>query len=1262
MDYLFEQLGDERFQKLCQAIISESCAGFQCLPVGQPDGGRDGFVRLKSKDGDAGFIVFQVKFVKNPSSRESRDLIEQVIKTEEAKVKKLIEMGAQAYHLMTNAVGTAHLDSGSIDKVNALLEDAFGIETFCWWRDDISRKIDGSNSLKWSYPEILRATDLLGELLQVREDPEKKRRADALRAYMAVQARYDSQLKFKQIELQKDIVDLFVDVPANFLAPVNEAQRNGQLQLAESIGAEFPEGYSLDEEDVEEFGEVGELESFGALWMMARPEFSKAFGRVVVEGAPGQGKSTVTQYLCQVNRMVLLNRVGEVNKIDVAHIPSLARVPFRVDLRDYASWLSGRDPFSKESAISLSGSCLPLLESFLAAQVNRSTGSIFSVDDLTAVSKYAHILVVLDGFDEVADVALRGRIVSEVSSAADRIFENALSAQIIVTSRPAAFANSPGFPRDEWQHLKLLPLTRPVIDLYAGRWLDGRLIDNRERSEILSVLSEKLQHSHVSDLARNPMQLAILLSLISVQGASLPDKRTALYDGYMSIFLNRETEKSTVVRDHRDLLIQIHRFLAWTLQSEAEALSGAGNISEKKLRDVLKSYLELEGHSTQLVDELFSGMVERVVALVSRVQGTFEFEVQPLREYFAARYLYDTAPYAPVGSPCSGTLPERFDAIARNFYWLNVTRFYSGCYSTGELSSLVDGLEELSQSEEFKYIGHPARLGFTLIKDCVFSQQPKLATRLVCSIINNESFRVVLSDAWYAGGRDYVIVPSGLAVARKELIDKCLMLIEPEFAGDVRYAAAKLLSIHCDYEYLLEVWKSFLARPTHHDAAVQIGSTFGVFDRISKEEALEVVDLLGGGVSSSMIRTHRVDLLKGGFSSFHQAYFNNSLDALGGHLYLASRYSDDFSIEITILALIDLLVSPFFYSRVSEGEPEEQVVELVSLGSHRGLEAALSRVFREKEERRENGEDGFFHLMVCVCNYYEASAFNVRNDFEIGMKLVEAARGVWGGRWSLCVLAMNFARMLDSLPLVSSDITDRQSSLCAIACSARRNKDNREWWGRQIELVETGVSLDRLFLLGLICRWMPVDILLEYSDRISPHFDALSEKEWIHTMMEQRYGEYENGSESDLGRMPEKMSPRVASLIATKSGLELRFLIWGSYLKDYIGSDKIVLDISVGILIDYAVKNNDFWDIALEGIRKAYKLGCLFHIHRVEYASGERKPIFSADVARKVCENLSAYPLDVVNYAERILSTQAGASAVPVGKIAIENKWFELPE
>ena len=136
------------------------------------------------------------------------------------------------------------------------------------------------------------------------------------------------------------------------------------------------------------------------------------------------------------------------------------------------------------------------------------------------------------------------------------------------------------------------------------------------------------------------MQLAILLSLLLTWGTSLPDKRTALYDEYMALFFNREAEKSPIVRDYRELLINIHRYLAWTLHSEAEIGNSRASITQERLQFVVKEYLDREGHRSVPVNDLFAGMVERVVALVSRVEGTFEFEVQPLREYFAACHLY----------------------------------------------------------------------------------------------------------------------------------------------------------------------------------------------------------------------------------------------------------------------------------------------------------------------------------------------------------------------------------------------------------------------------------------------------------------------------------------------------------------------------------------------------------------------------------------------------------------------------------------------
>ena len=107
-----------------------------------------------------------------------------------------------------------------------------------------------------------------------------------------------------------------------------------------------------------------------------------------------------------------------------------------------------------------------------------------------------------------------------------------------------------------------------------------------------------------------------------------------------------------------------------------------------ELHNNVKTYLETEGHESEMAEELLKGTVERVGALVSRVEGMFEFEVQPLREYFAARHLYKTAPYSPTGKARKGTRPDRFQALARSFYWTNVTRFFCGFYDVGELGVL----------------------------------------------------------------------------------------------------------------------------------------------------------------------------------------------------------------------------------------------------------------------------------------------------------------------------------------------------------------------------------------------------------------------------------------------------------------------------------------------------------------------------------------------------------------------------------------------
>src|SRR5690606_5320648 len=125
------------------------------------------------------------------------------------------------------------------------------------------------------------------------------------------------------------------------------------------------------------------------------------------EGAPGQGKTTVTQFLCQVHRMRLLDHTSELELLAEKLRAKDARIPFRIDLRDYASWLSGKDPFSASTEEPLPPGTSIVLERFISAQVAAATGTDFDTDDFLDVVSESNVLVVLDGFDEVADIRLR---------------------------------------------------------------------------------------------------------------------------------------------------------------------------------------------------------------------------------------------------------------------------------------------------------------------------------------------------------------------------------------------------------------------------------------------------------------------------------------------------------------------------------------------------------------------------------------------------------------------------------------------------------------------------------------------------------------------------------------------------------------------------------------------------------------------------------------------------------------------------------------
>ena len=289
MTYYYEALNDQTFQKFVQILLVTVHPETICFPVRQPDGGRDAFLYHAAVD-RKNFVVFQVKFSISPKDKTEREVIDSLIKGEQDKINARIKKGATHYYFATNVQGSGHPESGSIDKVNKTLAGAFSIPSFVWWRDDLDARLDNASDIKWSYPEICRATDVLQFLLQRPEARAEIEATQAITAYIGRQHGDDRDVKFRQVELNRHITDLFVNIPIGHKATRPErghAQSDTrELRQVEEYLDQLHEYEDYDDDDDYPSSHEGLVAGF-----LLHMPFGKGVSRFVLKGAPGQGKS-----------------------------------------------------------------------------------------------------------------------------------------------------------------------------------------------------------------------------------------------------------------------------------------------------------------------------------------------------------------------------------------------------------------------------------------------------------------------------------------------------------------------------------------------------------------------------------------------------------------------------------------------------------------------------------------------------------------------------------------------------------------------------------------------------------------------------------------------------------------------------------------------------------------------------------------------------------------------------------------------------------
>ena len=968
--------------------------------------------------------------------------------------------------MVTNARGTAHPKTGRIDLVQQWLDENVPCAARCLWRDEIDRRFDSAPvSLKFKYPELLTGQDGIELALSQLLGPQRERQMRVVRAFASSQFDRDAKVKFKQVSLSNSLADLFIDIPIRFsesLARYVRRRYKGDDQTARRIERELvpsiPSEYTTDTSRAEHYFHS----RIGAAEFLLGRSAQENLTRVVLEGAPGQGKSTLAQFVCQVQRAKLLQRSDFLDGLPPVYGQSSFRLPIKIDLRDLAMFVSSADDPGSAS-----------LDQFVSDLIHRESGNqSFGVDDLLDVITSTPVLFFMDGLDEIADLGQRRRLIESVQQALVRYEGLNIDCQVVVTSRPSVFGKKAKFDESGFVTIDLASIDKRLALEYSKKWVGARGLDSAEAADLLSILGDKMTLPHIVELMRNPMQLTILLSLIHQIGYSLPDQRTDLYRRYLELFLIREAEKTPSVKRHSALLVSFIQHLAWILQSQAESAGSRGSISEDELQVMARSYLRDAGQPEELADDLFGGGLERIFVLVQRVSGLYEFEVQPLREFFCARHLYETSPVGTYRSQSPrGDRAQRFEALAANPFWLNVTRFYAGSYEPGEIGSLVLSLKDLASSADSAIALHARRVAFALISDWVFVNKRSWQDQLIRAVCDPIGIDLLSIQAFSEGEIFAFDEDCGQATLRDLLFGELMKL--PPCVRAHGYCA--LLAANGGAALTSQFLHS-LESETGRSRSIILRRMVlsGAADTLSMHDVMALADVDGPPMAERAARLSAVvEGLSAKLLSEESALQEVVTRALDGEV-ARSPFSTN------LLGVFIDLLSP------SAGH-------LLQIAIHRDPTLLDNETSRKMHEYAAPAGRIPEFLRKIFANFGQQDR-HFGPSFEHAANVSDLIERQFDGvPWAAYALALRAAGMPTRTSVRSaSRMFDDSSSLSARAKYARLKRNSTRWWRDQ--LADADGDCDReMFWAALVLAWTSPSVYNELGRTVERIVDGLSE-------------------------------------------------------------------------------------------------------------------------------------------------------------------------
>lgn len=747
-DYDLSRLETRSFEQLIQAIALKVIGPKTIIFGDGRDGGREATFEGKISYGEPawhGYGVMQAKF-RQRLQGAPKDA-QWALKALKSDLKKFTDpkrklRQPEYYIFVTNVVLTPTQNTGSKDKLFALLKEFQEQKTLplkdydIWDHDKICRFLDDNEDIRRAYGAWITPGDVLAKMMEwldVRTPNFEQVMSNFLQKELLADLYANLEQAGHNPEERIPLARVFVDLPTFNERHINPPEQEKKTeQLLPGFVAEI---LTVAKERLAPQPSASHLSRQSHFSLQAAtPER----GRFVLLGGPGQGKTTVGQFICQLFRAAILKQRPNVlipetqraltelekqchqEKID---FPSVPRFPFYISLNEFAA------KFASEAEPDINS-----LLSYMVDRIRRRTDQEITPNDLRCWLGGYPWLIVLDGLDEVPATSNRAAVLRAISDFWVDANECQADILVIATTRPQGY-NDDYSPQD-YHHKWLAPLSTVRALHYGSRLAEVRYGNNPDRKEkVITRLQRASEQETTARLMQSPLQVTIMATLVDRMGQP-PQERWKLFKEYYKVIYQRELERdiptSQILRDYQADIDAIHNRVGLLLQVESDQSGQTdARLPIDRFASLVDQRLSEEGHEEEELDALSRKIIhaatDRLVFLVSLQADEVGFEIRSLQEFMAAEALMD-------GS--DEMIRQRLRQIAPLISWRNVFLFAAGkCFVERQhlrdtIHAICAELNEETEDEISSISLAGSQLAVDLLEDLPVTGQPKYARLL----------------------------------------------------------------------------------------------------------------------------------------------------------------------------------------------------------------------------------------------------------------------------------------------------------------------------------------------------------------------------------------------------------------------------------------------------------------------------------------------------------------------------------------------------